>query len=145
MWIYLLNHNSPQFHYMRVMASQIIAKLTVCSRTYACWKQRKYQLWQQSHVSSLMWIPAPIGTVSYELSIYVLLYLPLTDISVWNSSKKSCRSSWLESKIINIKLKKNQQKVPGPPPKLSASDWQTCGNFQHCRLTSYYNQLKWHD
>ena len=46
-------------------------------------------------------------------------------------SQKSCRSSCLESQIINIKLKKNQQKVPGPPPKLSALDWRTCGNFQH--------------
>ena len=47
-------------------------------------------------------------------------------------SQKSCRSSWLESQIINTKLKKNQQNVPGPSPKLSASDWRTCGNFQHC-------------
>ena len=43
----------------------------------------------------------------------------------------SCRSSCLESQIINIKLKKNQQKVAGPPPKLSGSDWQTSGNYQH--------------
>ena len=47
-------------------------------------------------------------------------------------SQKSCRSSCLESQIINIKLKKRQQKAPGPPPKLSASDRRTCGNFQHC-------------
>ena len=47
-------------------------------------------------------------------------------------SQKSCRSSCLESQIINLKLKKNQQKVPSPPPKLSASDRRTCGNFQHC-------------
>ena len=57
-------------------------------------------------------------------------------VHVWDQclkfSQKSCRSSWLESQIINIKLKKNQQKVPGPPPKLSASAWRTCGNFQHC-------------
>ena len=46
-------------------------------------------------------------------------------------SQKRCRSSCLESQIININLKKNQQKVPGPPPKLSASDRRTCGNFQH--------------
>ena len=46
-------------------------------------------------------------------------------------SKKSCRSSCLESQIINKKLKKNQQKVPSPPPKLSALDRRTCGNFQH--------------
>ena len=47
-------------------------------------------------------------------------------------SQTSCRSSCLESPIINIKLKKNQQKVPSPPPKLLASDWRTCGNCQHC-------------
>ena len=52
-------------------------------------------------------------------------------------SKKSCRSSCLESQIINIKLKKNQHKVSGPPPKLLASDWQTCGNFQHCLRNPY--------
>ena len=34
-------------------------------------------------------------------------------------------SSCLESQIINIKLKKNQQKVPGPSPKLLASDQRT--------------------
>ena len=33
-----------------------------------------------------------------------------------------------------MKLKKNQHKVPGPPPKLSALDWRACGNFQHCLL-----------
>ena len=41
------------------------------------------------------------------------------------------RSSWLESQIINIKLKKNHQKVPGPPPKLLAKYWWTGVNFQH--------------
>ena len=46
-------------------------------------------------------------------------------------SQKSCRSSGLESEIRNINLKKNQQKVLGPPPKLSVSDWRTYGNFQH--------------
>ena len=50
----------------------------------------------------------------------------------WKFSQKSCRPSSLESQIINIKSKKNYRKVPGPPPKLSASDWRTCGNFQHC-------------
>ena len=57
-----------------------------------------------------------------------LLYRP----SVWNSVKKSCRSSCLEFQIINIRMKKNQQKVPSPPPQLSASDRRTCRNFQHC-------------
>ena len=54
-------------------------------------------------------------------------------------SQKCCRSSCLELQIINIKLKKNQQKVPGPPPKLSALDRRTCGNFQHC--LSYANLM----
>ena len=52
--------------------------------------------------------------------------------SIWNSVKKSCRSSCLESQAINIKLKKNQQKVSGAPPKLSAWDWRIGTNFQHC-------------
>ena len=43
-------------------------------------------------------------------------------------SQKSCRSSCFEYQmIINMKLKKNQQKVPGPPQKLPASDRRTCG------------------
>ena len=50
-------------------------------------------------------------------------------ISTFVDSLKSCRSSCLESQIINMKLKRNQQKVP--PPKLPASDQLTCGNFQH--------------
>ena len=57
----------------------------------------------------------------------------LIDKQCLKLSQKSCRSSCLESQTINIKLKKNQQKVLGPPPKLPASDWRTCGNFQHCR------------
>ena len=56
---------------------------------------------------------------------------PTSQDQCWKLSQKSCRSSCLESQIINIKLKKNQQKVPSPPPKLSASDRRTCGNFQH--------------
>ena len=52
--------------------------------------------------------------------------------AVFETQSKSCRSSsWMQ--IINIRLKKNQQKVPGPPPKLSASDRRACGNFQHCQ------------
>ena len=46
-------------------------------------------------------------------------------------SQKSCRSSCLESEIIDIKLKKNEQKISRIPPKLSALDRRTCGNFQH--------------
>ena len=60
---------------------------------------------------------------------YYVLYLCLQQCL--KLIPKSCRSSCLESQILNIRLKKNQQKVPGPPPKLSASDWRTCGNFQH--------------
>ena len=46
--------------------------------------------------------------------------------------KKSCQSSCLESQIINIKLKKIIRKVPGPPPKLSASGRRTGSNLEHC-------------
>ena len=55
--------------------------------------------------------------------------------SVGNSVKK-----WLESQIINIRLKENQQTVPNPPPKLSTSDWRTCGNFLHY-LIGYWTQV----
>ena len=51
---------------------------------------------------------------------------------MFETPSQSFRSSCLESQIINMKLKKNQQKVPGPPPKLSASDQRTCENFQNC-------------
>ena len=46
-------------------------------------------------------------------------------------SQKSCQSSCLESQIINIKLKKILKKVPGPPPKLSASGRRTGSNLEH--------------
>ena len=49
-------------------------------------------------------------------------------------SQKSCQCSCLESQIINIKLKKIFKKVPGPPPKWSASGIRTGSNFEHCRL-----------
>ena len=81
----------------------------VCSTAKLCWSKRIELDWMEWNT-----------TCSVSLS-------------VWNSSQKSCWSSWLESQIINIKLNKNQQKVHSPPPKLSASDWRTCGNFQHCR------------
>ena len=42
--------------------------------------------------------------------------------AAFETQSKSCRSSCLESQIIKIKLKKNQQKVCGPTPMLSASD-----------------------
>ena len=51
-------------------------------------------------------------------------------------SQKSCKSSCLESQIINIKLRKIFKKVPGPPPKLSASGRRTGSNLEHCRKTS---------
>ena len=62
--------------------------------------------------------------------------------AAFETQKKSCRSSCLESQIINIKLEKNQQKVPDPPPKLSALDWWTCGNFQHWRSCWYEHDVQ---
>ena len=47
-------------------------------------------------------------------------------------NQKSCQSCCLESQIINIRLKKSFKKVPGPPPKLSASGWRTGSNLEHC-------------
>ena len=47
-------------------------------------------------------------------------------------NQKSCQSCCLESQIINIKLKTSFKKVPGPPPKLSASGWRTGSNLEHC-------------
>ena len=55
--------------------------------------------------------------------------------------RKSCSSSCLESQVMNIKLMKNQQRFPGPPPKLSASDWQPCGNIQHCSCLERWSSL----
>ena len=49
---------------------------------------------------------------------------------------KSCQSCCLESQIINIRLKKSLKKVPGPPPKLSASGWRTGNNLEHCHKLS---------
>ena len=49
-------------------------------------------------------------------------------------SQKSYQSSCLESQIINIKLKKILKKVPGPPPKLSASGRRTGSNLEHWYL-----------
>ena len=46
-------------------------------------------------------------------------------------NQKSCQSCCLESQIINIKLKKSFKKLPGPPPKLSASGWRTGSNLEH--------------
>ena len=71
----------------------------------------------------------------------LMIALNLNTSPVFETQSKSCRSSWLEYQIINIELKKNQQKVSGPPPKLSASDWRACGNFQHC--TSQISKSCW--
>ena len=80
-----------------------------------------------------------IGTVFKSIQLSFDIYKVSNHHQCWKLSQKSCRSSCLESQIINIKLKKNQQKVPGPPPKLSASDRRTCGNFQHWSpLNSWY-------
>ena len=62
-------------------------------------------------------------------------------------NQKSCQSCCLESQIINIKLKKSFKKVPGPPPKLSASGWRTGSNLEHCSLQNSaiehkYTQMK---
>ena len=61
--------------------------------------------------------------------------------AVFDNQSKSYRSSCLESQIINMKLKKNQQKVPAPAPKLSALDWQTCGSFQHWSYVSSISSI----
>ena len=78
-----------------------------------------------------------------QLNRFVKGHLSLISLyTVFETQSKSCRSSCLESQIINIKLKKTQQKVPGPPPKLSASDRRTCGNFQHCLYNvQYWNRV----
>ena len=73
-----------------------------CQHIYCGW----YACWLASH------------RVMYWLCLWQFLKL----------SQKSFRSSGIESQIINVKLKNNQQKVPGRPPKLWALDWQTCGN-----------------
>ena len=73
-----------------------------------------------------IWFQYPILKMSCVKSGYWYCYHQCLKLG-----QKSCRSSGLESQIINIKLNKNQQKVPGPPPKLLAPDWRTCGNFQH--------------
>ena len=59
--------------------------------------------------------------------------------SVFETQLKSCRSSCLESEIINIKSKKNQQKVPGPPPKLSASRQADLRKFATLYITWWYS------
>ena len=67
-----------------------------------------------------------------ELPNHGIKNLTVSSCSVWNSVKKfNFKSSCHESQVINIKLLKNQQKVPGPPPKLLALDWWICRNFQH--------------
>ena len=57
-------------------------------------------------------------------------------------SQKSCRSACLESQIINIKLKKNQQKVPGPPPKLSGLGLMDLWEFPTLALWQPYCHRK---
>ena len=59
---------------------------------------------------------------------------------VFKLNQISCQSCCLESQIINIKLNKSFKKVPGPPPKLSASGWRTGSNLEHC-----YNYMIPHD
>ena len=80
-------------------------------------------------------------SMTVTVTVFSFHWLPTISLpSVFETQqKKSCRSSFLESQIINIKLKTNQQKVSGPSPKLSASDWQTFGNFQHWLLDHWNN------
>ena len=47
---------------------------------------------------------------------------------------------WISNHKHKIE-EKNQQKVPGPPPKLSASNWWTCVNFQHWVFCYYFIEL----
>ena len=54
---------------------------------------------------------------------------------------KSCQSCCLESQILNIKLKKSLKKVPGPPPKLSASGWRTGSNLEHWFMQERHNSI----
>ena len=79
-----------------------------------------------------------IGTGKWFVACLTLSHKYLQCLKL---SQKSCKSSCLESQIINIKLKKNQRKVPSP--KLSASDQWTCGNFQHWVPVSIMTYHQW--
>ena len=85
---------------------------------------KRKNLFKSTRLTSTFTCPRPSGSGKRRALYKQCLKLGL----------KSCRPSCLESQIINIKmikLKKNLQKVPGPPPKLSASDRRSCENFQH--------------
>ena len=99
----------------------------------------------------ILWGKNKTERLSFWLLFTVEILAAFSFIPIWQAlrfsqclkfSEKGCRSSCLESQITNLKLKKNQQNVPGPPPKLYASDWRTCGNFQHWFQCSFLNQLK---
>ena len=67
----------------------------------------------------------------------ILIELGQKPCNVWNSVKKGVGHYVLN--LINIKLKKNKEKVPSPHPKLSASD----RNFQHWYHV-YIAKQTWH-
>ena len=72
------------------------------------------------------------GTLCHHNNLWLYIF------AMFETQSKSCRSSCIESQVINMKLKKNQEKVPGPPPKFSASDRRICGKFQHCTFLCHY-------
>ena len=54
--------------------------------------------------------------------------------AMFETQTKRCKSSC-------VLMKKNQQKVPGPLPNLSASDWWACVNFQYWSYVNLYQCL----
>ena len=108
----------PVMNFQKIAAScnnPIALKFDGCLATnFRLRIQRDWKLWISISYGF------PTCQVDWKISVTQCLRL----------SKKRCRSSCHESQIVNIKLKKNQQKVPGPPPKLSAFDRRTCGDFQ---------------
>ena len=85
---------------------------------------------------SLLTHICPSASASYRSNLKMLeLQMSCSDLMQCSKlSQKSCQSSCLESQIINIKLKKILKKVPGPPPKLSASGRRTGSNLEHCLM-----------
>ena len=67
-----------------------------------------------------------------KVGISIMISLKCVPKQCLRLSQKGCRSSCFESQNHKHKIENKSTKVPGPPPKLLASDWWTCGNFQHC-------------
>ena len=89
---------------------------------------------EPTYVKPSYWLPPLLTTLWVDLtvtSVFETQSKKLKVLMAWisNHSQKSWRPSWLESQIINIKLKINQQKVPGPPKKLSAQTGGPVGIF----------------